>query len=398
MRTCLCTLALLVTLTSSALAQTYVSSEVITVAGTSIGFTASAINPAATQAICRLETAEIRFRVDGTAPTASVGTVLSASDAVIVTGGNLLNGFRAIRTGGDSGSLTCTYANPPAPVPGVVIIPSGGSSATLSSILTALESTLNVNVTGVNGSTPLDAYTTATLQSAATANGNGSPLTVNGYGYVVLTVDCSTECTGGTTITLEGSEDGTIYKTLTQAIRLNGPGVGGVILNQDDTDESLWGAQIAGLQAVRAVISAYSAGTVTVTARAVISGQSNAMTDPCQGPKSWHLVNMSSATTVEIANAAIGKQWYLCSVNLSAHAAQTVAIGVDDTDGCGSITAGLHGGATAATGWSFAANGGIALGNGNGSVMRSATAGLYLCIITGQAAQLSGTISYVSAP
>jgi hypothetical protein len=122
--------------------------------------------------------------------------------------------------------------------------------------------------------------------------------------------------------------------------------------------------------------------------------------DPCSGVvKSYYVVNISTATTVEIANAAGASQhFYICSVNLVADDAQTVAIGEDDTDGCGSITAGLHGGATAAAGWSFAANGGITLGNGGASVMRTATANRYLCIITGQAAQLSGTITYVAAP
>lgn len=121
--------------------------------------------------------------------------------------------------------------------------------------------------------------------------------------------------------------------------------------------------------------------------------------DPCGGkPKSYHVVNMNTATTVEIANAVASQFFYICSVNLVASAAQTIAIGEDDTDGCGSITAGLHGGATAATGWSFAANGGITLGNGMGTVMKTGTANRYLCVITGQAVQVSGTIAYVSAP
>ena len=107
---------------------------------------------------------------------------------------------------------------------------------------------------------------------------------------------------------------------------------------------------------------------------------------------------MNTATTVEIANAVASQFFYICSVNLVAAAAQTIAIGEDDTDGCGSITAGLHGGATAATGWSFAANGGISLGSGMATVMKTATAARYLCVITGQATQISGTISYVSAP
>lgn len=121
--------------------------------------------------------------------------------------------------------------------------------------------------------------------------------------------------------------------------------------------------------------------------------------DPCQAEaKTYYVVNISTATTVEIANAVASEFFYICSVNLVAAAAQTIAIGEDDTDGCGSITAGLHGGATATTGWSFATNGGIVLGNGSGTVLKTATAARYLCVITGQVAQISGTVSYVSAP
>jgi hypothetical protein len=121
--------------------------------------------------------------------------------------------------------------------------------------------------------------------------------------------------------------------------------------------------------------------------------------DPCSGvAKTYHVVNTSTATTVEIANAVASQYFYICAISLNATGAQTVSIGEDDTDGCGSITAGLHGGASAAAGWSLAANGSITLGNGGSAVMRTGTANRYLCIITGQAVQLSGTIAYVSAP
>lgn len=121
--------------------------------------------------------------------------------------------------------------------------------------------------------------------------------------------------------------------------------------------------------------------------------------DPCSYlAKSYYIVNTSSAATFEIANASGSNHWYVCSVNIVVGAAQGVAIAHDDTDGCGSITAGMNGGTTAATGWQFAANGGIALGNGDASVLKSATGGHYFCMLTSTTAQTSGVISYVSAP
>lgn len=122
-------------------------------------------------------------------------------------------------------------------------------------------------------------------------------------------------------------------------------------------------------------------------------------TDPCDGvAKSYYVINTSSAASFEVANSSGSNHWYICAVNVAVGAAQGFLIAEDDTDGCGSITAGLNGGTTGATGWQFAANGGIALGNGTGAVLRSGTGGRYLCIVTSTTAQTSGTIAYVSAP
>jgi hypothetical protein len=180
-----------------------------------------------------------------------------------------------------------------------------------------------------------------------------------------------------------------------------------LIYNNLGTDRTEDVAETAGatgpqILSVRRDTAASSAGTTGdyATVNTDASGLLWTRTfDPCAAEaKTYHVVNMSTATTVEIANAVSSEYFYICSVNLVAAGAQTVAIAEDDTDGCGSLTAGLHGGATAATGWSFAANGGIALGDGTGTVLKTATAARYLCIITGQAQQLSGTIAYVSAP
>lgn len=121
--------------------------------------------------------------------------------------------------------------------------------------------------------------------------------------------------------------------------------------------------------------------------------------DPCsRGAKTYYVVNLAAAATVEIANAVASQFFYICSVNLVTAGAGAVLIAEDDTDGCGSLSAGLNGGTTAATGWTFAANGGIALGNGLGTVLKTTTANRYLCIAPSGTGQLSGSISYVSAP
>lgn len=69
-------------------------------------------SPAATLATCRLRTAEISFTLDGTAPTTTVGTLLEVNETLTVTGTDFIKAFRAIRTGGTSGQLDCTYSAP----------------------------------------------------------------------------------------------------------------------------------------------------------------------------------------------------------------------------------------------------------------------------------------------
>lgn len=90
--------------------------EQVTVATTAIGFTAASITPPGvpmqTMAVCRLETAEIRFRYDGLNPTTSVGVLLEVGDYLTVPGHDLMANFRAIRTGATSGVLSCHYLVP----------------------------------------------------------------------------------------------------------------------------------------------------------------------------------------------------------------------------------------------------------------------------------------------
>lgn len=100
-------------------AWSYLGFEQITVTNTAggIGLTAASINagsahPAATRASCRLETAEIRYTIDGTTVTTTVGTIMSINDIVVLTGNDVLQNFRAIRTGGSSGVLDCNYSTP----------------------------------------------------------------------------------------------------------------------------------------------------------------------------------------------------------------------------------------------------------------------------------------------
>lgn len=89
--------------------------ETITVADTAIGFTTATYqlppDYSAVEAYCCNETAQIRVMWDDdTVPTSTVGIVVNAGDCFRLSNNYDLPFFRAIRTGGTSGSLTCCYS------------------------------------------------------------------------------------------------------------------------------------------------------------------------------------------------------------------------------------------------------------------------------------------------
>lgn len=123
--------------------------------------------------------------------------------------------------------------------------------------------------------------------------------------------------------------------------------------------------------------------------------------DPCSGVAKTYLpVNIASATTTEITPSLAGASthYYVCAINLVASAADNVALVDDDTDNCGSVTSGLAGGTSAGSGWNLGANGGLAQGNGDSSIMKTNGTNRVLCLVTSSAAQLSGTIVVAAAP
>jgi hypothetical protein len=85
--------------------------EAITVDGTAGG---KALTTATvrvnTKAFITLENAQIRFTIDGTAPTITVGHLFNPGDILKLDSAADLASFRAIRTGATSGIIQCTYS------------------------------------------------------------------------------------------------------------------------------------------------------------------------------------------------------------------------------------------------------------------------------------------------
>ncbi len=71
------------------------------------GLRSSTYRSPAEKVFMTLETAQIRFTVDGTTPTSAVGHLLEYGQNLTLTGQDIA-GFQAIRTGGTSGTLMIT--------------------------------------------------------------------------------------------------------------------------------------------------------------------------------------------------------------------------------------------------------------------------------------------------
>ena len=82
--------------------------EALSVAASSTPFTATTAI-AAKMAVAKVEGAQIRYRTDGTAPTATVGVLADPGDVLTVWGSADCLAIRFIRTGGTSATLNTEY-------------------------------------------------------------------------------------------------------------------------------------------------------------------------------------------------------------------------------------------------------------------------------------------------
>jgi len=88
---------------------TYDAYESISVSSTAVILTVATYG-ARPHAFITVETAPIRFRLDGTAPTASEGHLADPGDIIHLHNHDQLEDFQAIRTGADA-VIKCAYGN-----------------------------------------------------------------------------------------------------------------------------------------------------------------------------------------------------------------------------------------------------------------------------------------------
>jgi len=82
--------------------------ESLTVSTTALALTEN-LSELADQVLITVETATVRYRIDGQAPTASVGHVLNAGDVLELKGRFEIDKFQAIRKDGLDATARCSF-------------------------------------------------------------------------------------------------------------------------------------------------------------------------------------------------------------------------------------------------------------------------------------------------
>jgi hypothetical protein len=130
---------------------------------------------------------------------------------------------------------------------------------------------------------------------------------------------------------------------------------------------------------------------------ALASNQSVA--DPCMFQAKTNVPISTASGTLALVTGVSAKKIYVCSLVLVSSGAISVSLSEGSGTTCGtSAQAGVIGVATngtAANGLPLAANGGLTLGNGGGTVAATATNANYLCLFQSGTTQMAGNLTYV---
>lgn len=213
--------------------------------------------------------------------------------------------------------------------------------------------------------------------SVATGSGNGSSAT-SGTQRVILATD-QPNLTSALNVALAANQS------------VNVAQVNGV------TTTTGAGATGTGVQRVNDVASAATGAAPPAAAQYIgglISGATGGFLGGITVCDLSKVINVSTATTTLMVTGVSGRQVRICSFHMITTLANNVAWLEGTGATCGTGTAGMAGGTTAASGYNFAANAGMAVGTGLGEVLTTATTGDSVCLITSAATQLSGFIKY----
>lgn len=116
--------------------------------------------------------------------------------------------------------------------------------------------------------------------------------------------------------------------------------------------------------------------------------------DPCQSnPKVYLAISQNDST--QIIAGTSSKKTYLCSLALVAGAAEKISVVSGTGTKCATSTVANIGALTASSGLSFAANGGIMMGNGGAAIAATTVNADNTCILQASSNLISGNATYV---
>jgi hypothetical protein len=106
---------------------------------------------------------------------------------------------------------------------------------------------------------------------------------------------------------------------------------------------------------------------------------------------------ISATASAQLITGAAGKQTYICGFHLVTATAQNIALVEGTGTVCATGTAGIAGGATAATGWNFGTvnQSLVLIGSGANWVLSTSTAGDNVCLLLSATGQTSGAVTFV---
>jgi len=266
---------------------------------------------------------------------------------------------------------------------------------------------------GADVLTEIKTATESTAASLTSINSNLSPDAVHANTVIatgpqgVLEYNTApVAVTTGQAVRAQASSKGEAFTVLRDAAG-NGRGVNVTASNQAEV--SVTAALPAGTNAIGKLaansgvdigdvdVTSISAGTNYIGKVRLTDATNDSVLDPCKTvAKSFAVINQATSSTTEIV-ATGTNTYYICSINLVTATAQNVALISGTTGGtaCNSNIGGMAGGTTAATGWNFAANGGLTMGNGDAAIFKTTAAARAICLVSSGSGQISGSITYV---
>lgn len=132
----------------------------------------------------------------------------------------------------------------------------------------------------------------------------------------------------------------------------------------------------------------------TTNAVSVQYGSTALVADPCQAVVKTS-VPISQTTNTQLLAGTSAKKTYICSLMLIGADAENVSLVAGTGSVCGTGTAAVIGGTTAAAGPNLAANGGFAWGNGAATIAAGVTNADNVCLFQSASGRVAGVLTYV---